>query len=1154
MSTEPLFFPVRHFSPMAAHLVGQAVRQERFDAVLIEGPSEFNDRIDELLLDHELPLALYSYAILRGGARRGAFYPFCEFSPEWQALKVAAEVGVPVAFIDLPWRHMAAGSHRRHRYSDENFQGNPYILSLCERLEVEGFDELWDVVIELQEFPHWRDYVTRTRALCDRMRQADPVADTEEDGENLCRERFMAEAIRQAQEAHGERVLVVTGGFHCSGIEAYLAGEGLEVPEREGGEEEEAEVLGHGIELTPFTYHRVDSLSGYRAGLQGPAIYEELWRGLQQGEGFRSERVLAQIVQALRDRGQVASTADVVAVEGTAKALARMRGREQVWRYDLLDALSSALVKEAQDAEYAHPMLMVAREVMTGHRRGRIDPRAGVPPLVGDVRRRLEERGCEPGEELRSVRLDLHDREERDVSQLLHQCGELGLRGIRWLEGADLFGSTDVSRVWEEWELRWSPEFDATLIEASAYGTTLPEAAAARLLEWRASADPGTGGANAAGAVILRAALMGLEELRGSLVPDLATAVVRDSDFFSVTTCLRHLIFLDRFHDVFGTDSIEALARAVEEILLQAFERAIWLYQRLGKPESGEWPLLEGIFILFQSVGVAPKARREEQRERLSLASQKVAVDPAKGPVIRGAAWGICLRTGASSKEDLPALFGGFYNAEGVGDFLTGLFRMAREAFLRDLPFLTGLDGFLVGLDEEEFLEALPSLRMAFTFFTPREKLEICDLLFSERVLWGGTPGEFQWFDDRLRTRGERYGLRFPAGDAESGGSDGDDLSPGPVLELTEVRRERWRMVLGDDAESVLGELTGEEQRRDVHLSFLYHREYGQEREVRDRSGGFRSGGLNVPEWINGIHELFPKATIERLERDALERYQIDEVITRPEVLERLEPNMTLLKAVLRCKPLMDRRVLGAAKKLVRKVIEELMKKWAREIESPFQGAPDPRRRSNQKIAKNFHARETIRRNLKHFDPRSGKLVLRKPYFFSRRRRFVDRWQVIVVVDQSGSMLESVIHSAVTASIFAGIQSIRSHLVAFDTRVVDLTDRCGDPVETLMSVQLGGGTDINLALSYAHGLVENPRRAIIVLVTDFFEGGNPVHLLATTRAVVESGVTLLGLAALDQNAEPCYDREIARKMVDLGAHVGAMTPGELAAWIAERVT
>lgn len=378
---------------------------------------------------------------------------------------------------------------------------------------------------------------------------------------------------------------------------------------------------------------------------------------------------------------------------------------------------------------------------------------------------------------------------------------------------------------------------------------------------------------------------------------------------------------------------------------------------------------------------------------------------------------------------------------------------------------------------------------------------------------------------------------------------------------LVQEKKARWRLVMGAGAEQLCGALGGMDAQRDECLSFLYDREYGAGRNVRGReaagdtrrSGDLSDSRLSVPEWINKVHELFPKRTIERLEKDALERYQLDEMVTNPQVLSRAQPNRTLLKAVLRTRHLMNQQVLQLARHLVRQVVQQLLEKLARDIRNAFQGSIDRRHRSFQKAARNFDIATTIRRNLKHYDPESRRLRIETPYFFSRVRRQTDRWQLIILVDESGSMLDSVIHAAVTASIFFGIRSLRTHLCIFDTAVADLTETCQDPVETLMKVQLGGGTDIGQALDYAAGLVDNPRRTIIVLITDFYEGAPVSRLFSVTRQLCESGVTLLGLAALDEQAEPNYDHGVAGRMVQLGAHVAAMTPGELADWIADKV-
>jgi hypothetical protein len=375
---------------------------------------------------------------------------------------------------------------------------------------------------------------------------------------------------------------------------------------------------------------------------------------------------------------------------------------------------------------------------------------------------------------------------------------------------------------------------------------------------------------------------------------------------------------------------------------------------------------------------------------------------------------------------------------------------------------------------------------------------------------------------------------------------------PGRILE-------RWRLILGEPAASCVGEsgLSVQNAARDAALDWLYTRD-GElaERGVR-RGGGAREGGtqdsqLTTVDWLDEITRLFPKQTVERLERDAVERYQIADILTDPAVLERIEPNQALLGAVLRTKHLMNPEVLRLARRIVGAVVEELMRELATQVRHAFSGSR-LRRPSRFKVARNFDIKRTVRDNLGHYQPDRRKLSIEEVHFFTRSRQRIERWQVILLVDQSASMTASVIHSAVTAACLWGLPAVKTHLVAFDTEVVDLTRDVDDPVELLMKVQLGGGTDIAQAVQYAAGLVENPQRTIVALVSDLFEGVSPAGMVRGVRALVEQGTKVLALCALDEDANPHFDRATGQKLADLGAFVGAMTPGQLAAFVAEAV-
>lgn len=362
----------------------------------------------------------------------------------------------------------------------------------------------------------------------------------------------------------------------------------------------------------------------------------------------------------------------------------------------------------------------------------------------------------------------------------------------------------------------------------------------------------------------------------------------------------------------------------------------------------------------------------------------------------------------------------------------------------------------------------------------------------------------------------------------------------------------RWRLVLGKYAAGQIsfqgageGGLT---EMEDV-LDYLYSREYGDEQEVRkQRQGGSGESQLTVPLWLSKIKTLFPKKTVEIMERHALEKYNMTELLTDPEVLRKLEPNKELLKTIMQLKHLMKGEVLQLAKEIVRKVADELTRRLEQDVRRAFSGKLNRSISSPVKSMRNLDMKKTIRMNLKNYDTETEQLVLKRVYFSARMKRY-NQWRVIICVDESGSMLDSVIHSAVMAGIFARLPMLDTRLVIFDTNVVDLSGYVCDPVETLMSVQLGGGTNIARALAYCEGLIAMPHRTMVVLVSDLYEGGGYGNMYRISKNIIESGAKLIVLPALDHEAVPDYDKAAAATLAGMGASVGALTPEELSEFI-----
>lgn len=363
---------------------------------------------------------------------------------------------------------------------------------------------------------------------------------------------------------------------------------------------------------------------------------------------------------------------------------------------------------------------------------------------------------------------------------------------------------------------------------------------------------------------------------------------------------------------------------------------------------------------------------------------------------------------------------------------------------------------------------------------------------------------------------------------------------------------ERWRLVLGKYAQRLQGDgLQGEAARMDAALDYLYGREY-QGRGLRKQvaPGSLDASQITLVTWLGQVRELFPAQTAEIVEKHALDRYGLTELVTDPRTLERLEPNQQLLRTLLGLRGHLNGEVLLVARRIIRQVVEEIRRRMEAQVRQALSGRLNRQRHSPMAIAQNFDAQGTVRCNLKHYDKERRKLVLEQLRFFERNTRRLP-WDVILCIDQSGSMADSVIHSAVMAGILSALPVFRVKVVVFDTSVVDLSDHVDDPVEVLLKVQLGGGTDIAQAVRYCAQLVENPHRTVLALITDFCEGGSPGELVGAVHKLAEARVKLLGLASLDGDAQPSYDRQMAERLAACGMEIAALTPQQLAQWLAK---
>lgn len=734
----PCIVGVRHHSPACARLVAARIEALRPRYVLIEGPADFNARLDELFLGHTLPLAIYSY-LSGAGVQRGSWTPFAEHSPEWQALIGARAVGAQLRFIDLPAWH-AAMDDLPNRYADapeaeHEARAEAYERALGERLAIDGRDALWDHLFEQE-----RDVDVLASSLDTHFRQLrgeDPGSPG-----NAARETMMARWIAWAMARDDGEVLVVCGGYHAPALarrwrDADVAATREEPAVPEPPVATEAP-LRHGSFLVPYSFRRLDAFQGYASGMSSPLYYQWLWEDGCAGAG---QRLLRDIAERLRARRLTVSTADLIALQTHALGLARLRGHAEPLRADWLDAVAAALLKDAQEAPLpwtyrgtirpgTAPLLVEVMDVLAGDRRGRLAPATPRPPLLDSVERELAALAITLDGERE---IDLLDPQGRRQSRTLHRLLLLGIPGVTRLHGPTLALSGERS---ERWRLAQPLEQQAALIEAGAYGATLADAARAMLEEkLRGVRDDVVALAQG----LNTAALAGLAAVGDALLADLRAAVATAPRFEALGQALAVLYPLFRHGELLDVAGAPLLAAVIEA----AYDRALWLYEPPAAiAEAEAFAHLRAVIALRDLV----RGRHADEREgrhdlQLELARAlavfaRKAQDAAAAPLSRGAALGALLSLPQLHQDtadglDLAAaiaLLAGV-TAAALGDAVAGLLALAREQLAQEPAFIAGIDALVAALDDDDFLRALPALRGAFAWLPARERGRLANVL-----------------------------------------------------------------------------------------------------------------------------------------------------------------------------------------------------------------------------------------------------------------------------------------------------------------------------------------------------------------------------------------------------------------------------------------
>ncbi|SDD66212.1 DUF5682 family protein [Glycomyces harbinensis] len=691
---------VRHHSPACARLVAERIERLRPAAVLIEGPADFNDRLGELALEHELPVAIYSYASADLAVRR-SWTPLCDYSPEWIALSEGRRVGADVRFIDFPaWHQSFEGVE--NRYSDAERRYAEAAERLCRAFSVDNTDALWDHLVEIAE----------PDGLAERLDEYFDLVRGESDASesDTAREAYMAQWIRAALAETDGPVLVVCGGFHAPALRRLAESGPAEAPEvplpAEGTET--------GGFLVPYSFRRLDSFAGYQSGMPSPEYYQRLWEdGPDAAAGGLVERITAR----LRRKGLHVSTSDLIGARSLTDGLARLRGHSRPGRTDLLDGLASALISDDLEQPLpwtrrgtltagTHPVVVEMTAALTGERVGRLHPETPAPPLVADAEAEIERLGLDRDG---TLTLDLTKPKDLARSRVLHCLRLLKIPGVR--RGAGPNAGADVTAE-EQWSLQPHEDRLPSLIEAGALGATLGDAAQT-VLEQRADSD---GALDVLAAILFDAALCGRARLTDRLGQAVESAVADSGDVAAVGRALAVALALWRHDHLFGTAGSDLYTAVVSS----GCDRILWLVEGFHAPPGpADLGRLAALCALRDAVRHAPGLAPPPQS--VTRAADRIALDPQAPPDLRGGALGLAWALGAPA--DAAAAADGASGPDQLGDWLAGLFSLAREEVIAEEEGVIGaVDDLVADLTDAEFFIALPAMRQAFAMFPPRER------------------------------------------------------------------------------------------------------------------------------------------------------------------------------------------------------------------------------------------------------------------------------------------------------------------------------------------------------------------------------------------------------------------------------------------------
>ncbi len=1168
----PWLFGVRHHSPACSIALPSLLAKLKPTAIAIEMPADLAQWIPWLgHPDAEAPLAIG--AVSEGGDDLG-FYPFADFSPELVAIRWARTADIPVHAIDLP----AARRPPRDR------NGEP--LGVAARLRGAD-DDSWEHMVEAAGVAADPERVRRAALLYGWALRIDEARGDGISALDLTREAHMRDLLATLTAKKGARIACVVGSFHAAALlpkpTLWSAPPPTEAHVREGMVSS----------LIPYAFELLDSRSGYPAGIRDPMWQQRLWAtqkspdaaGIAADVAALVSACLVEITREVRSRGLPASVPDARAAAEVAISLAHLRGLPAPGRRELVEAVQTAL-SHGELLGRGRIVAKAMQAVLVGHHRGQLaheTPRSGLGPHVAALMAELRlPMGAMP--EPVDVRLDPLrsplDRRRHVALARLRACG------IPYGTELESVAAGGLESLTTTWRVKLTPATEAMIELAGLRGITLKQASAGSLRAERTRLDT-SDKLTAVSLVALAetAAEAGATELVGELLTELTGPRLAEA---TLSELIALIALIDRIlagHIVaLPADADDAVPGEIDQFIPPPFDRDAMLNTAVASVLG-----LAGSESLDDVKALSELVRVLERPEHTTLGDSRLrwSIDQlveTGTPVIVGAASVIQVLIQTTTPEAFSISIGTWLDnavdldaRRVLANRLRGALAIAAPLFEGSPVFLTGLIERVEQLPDAEFLVRVAALREGFETLSNASRRRLLRVL-GDRL---GADARGQGLDVATSIAPE---VMLSAAEADRAGREAITRVPRPDLVMPVVARaaattaqrespphedhdipirDRWRMILGHERDR----MKPRSARAMRALDELYGSGHGEGSRGGD-GGGQESSFPTVRAWREEIEALFGTRVFEEVAAHAASHGRLGALLELDP--ETVTPSVELLEQVLSLKGGLGEGNLGKLRALIRRVVDDLVRELAVRVRPALQGSTSPR--ATRRPSSTLHLARTVRENLakvqrvKSGDRRTRsaaegsaeveegevRVVPERLYFKQKSRRHMD-WNIVLVVDVSGSMEPSVIYSAMMAAILSGVPWISVKFITFSTEIVDLSDHVHDPLALLLEVNVGGGTHIAKALRYARTLATNPRRTIVITVSDFEEGYSVDGLLAEVRSLVEAGVTCLGLAALDDRGAPRYAVPIAEQVAGAGMPIAALTPLELARWVGDKI-